>query len=186
MPSKLITAPTAEPITLAEAKLHLRVDSTDEDALITALIVAARQGAEQMTGRALMPQTWEIALDGFPDEIELQHPPLASITSVSYLDEASAAQTLSAAAYVIDSYSQPERLSLVADTEWPATLEQANAVIVRFVAGYASAAAIPQEIKQWMLLRIGLLYEHRESVAGSLAPLPFADRLLDAYRVGGL
>lgn len=184
MSLKLITAPAAEPVTLAEAKAHLRVDGTDDDVYITALIGAARQGAEHITERALMAQTWELALDAFEADIHLPRPPLASITSITYLNDGGALTTLDASAYLLDDYSEPARLLPAYGTTWPATRSQANAVLIRYVAGYASAAAVPQEIKSWMLLRIGLLYENRESaVAGvSIAELPFVDRLLDAYR----
>lgn len=191
MPAKLITAPASEPVTLAEAKLHLRVDlaSTVEDELIGALIVAARQGAEQMTGRALMLQTWELALDAFDAAVFLQRPPLVSITSVTYLDVAGASQTLAPTAYVLDSYSEPARLTPAANTCWPETLKQANAVTIRFQAGYADSDSVPQEIKSWMLLRIGALYANRESIVAdaraAFVELPF-DRLLSAYTVQGL
>lgn len=188
MPSKLITAPTAEPITLAEAKAHLRVDSTDEDALITALIVAARQGAETATGRALLPQTWELALDEFATEVRLSRAPVSAVDSVKYVDTDGVLQVLDPAAYLLDSHSEPARLTAQFGASWPATRSQANAVLIRYVAGYANAAAVPQEIKQWMLLRIGMLYENRESVAAgvSLAEMPFVDCLLDAYRIWSL
>jgi uncharacterized phiE125 gp8 family phage protein len=194
MPIKTITAPTSEPVTLLEAKMHCRViaDPQDaaahpEDAYLTALIVAARQAAEQMTGRALMTQTLEIALDEFPDEILLPRSPVASVTSVKYLDLSGVLQTLSSDDYVFDDYSTPPRIYADYHICWPAVRDQRNSVLVRYVAGYASAALVPQEIKSWMLLRIGMLYENRESViAGvSIAEVPHVDRLLDAYRVWG-
>lgn len=184
---KLIAAPVSEPVSLAEAKLHLRVESdfTDDDALISALVVSARQSAEHLTGRAIMPQTLELALDEFQDEISLPRPPIASITSVKYLDQDEALQTLGADAYLLDDHSEPSRIVPAYGTSWPATLDQSNAVLIRYVAGYADAAAVPQEIKSWMLLRIGMLYESRESaVQGApIAELPYVDRLLDPYRI---
>lgn len=188
MSLKLITAPVAEPITLTEAKAHLRITGADDDTYITSLIVAARQGAEHITGRTLMAQTWELALDWFEDAIRLPRPPLTSITSVKYLDDAGALQTMSASAYLLDDHSEPARLLPAYDTSWPATRTQANAVLIRYVAGYASAATVPQEIKNWMLLRIGMLYGSRESVVIGvpIAELPFVDRLLDAYRSWGV
>jgi uncharacterized phiE125 gp8 family phage protein len=66
VPIKLITAPIAEPVTLPEAKLHLRVDTTDDDTLITTLITAAREMAETITRRALVSQQWKIVADRFP------------------------------------------------------------------------------------------------------------------------
>lgn len=188
MSLKLITAPTAEPVTLTEAKAHLRVIGADEDTYITALIVAARQAAEHITGRALMAQTWELALDAFKAGISLPRPPLASITSIKYLNDAGALTTMDASAYLLDDHSEPARLLPAYGATWPATRNQANAVLIRYVAGYANAAAVPQEIKSWILLRIGLLYENRESVVAgvSIAELPFVDRLLDASKVWGL
>lgn len=204
MSLKLITAPTAEPITVTEAKAHLRVVGTDDDTLITALIVAARQSAEHITGRALMPQTWELALDEFPNvalwslrrvsdgqermAIKLPKPPFSSITSVSYVDADGVTQTIASSGYQLDSHSEPARLMPAYGASWPSTRDQANAVLIRFAAGYANAAAVPQEIKQWMLLRVGMLYENRESVAAgvTLAEVPFVDRLLDAHKVWSL
>lgn len=188
MSAKLITAPASEPITLAEAKAHLRVDVTDEDSLITALIVAARQAAEHITGRALMTQTWEVAFDEFDESgLWLQYPPLVSITSITYLDEDGAPQTLDAADYVLNDYDEPAVIKPAADVSWPATLCQPNVVTVRYVAGYANAAAVPQAIKQWILLRVGSMYAHREEMGpANLAELPFADSLLEAYKVYGV
>lgn len=185
MALKVITPPAAEPLTLAEAKAHLRVDGIDEDSYITALIVAARQGAESVTGRALMTQTLELAMDAFPDLISIPRPPLASITSITYVDEDGVTQTLAPSAYAVNSHAQPAAIAPVYGTAWPATRAQANAVLVRYVAGYATAADVPQEIKQWMLLRIGMLFENRESVAAGVqfSALPFVDSLLDPYRV---
>jgi uncharacterized phiE125 gp8 family phage protein len=188
MSLKLITAPASEPITLAEAKLHLRVDSTDDDTLITTLVVAARQGAEHITGRAIISQTLELALDEFDDVIRLPRPPLVSITSIKYLNDAGVLTTMAEADYILDGHSEPARITPAYGTTWPTTRCQQNAVLIRYVAGYANAAAVPQEIKQWMLLRIGMLYENRESVSAgvTLAELPYVDRLLDAYRFWGV
>lgn len=183
---KLITAPTEEPVTLAEAKLQCRVDGTDEDALLTALIKAARELAENQTGRALCTQTWELALDAFPAaEIELPLPPVQSITSIKYLDASAVEQTLSADVYALDSYGSLRHWVLPAyGAAWPAALAAANAVKIRFVAGHG-AAAVPQGIKQWMLLQIGHWYAVRESVnvGSSVNELPFVGALLDPYRL---
>lgn len=193
MSIKVITGPIAEPITLAEAKLHCRVFVSDEDALITSLIVAARQAVEGKTRRVLMQQTLERALDCFrepgaarkPHRLVIPCPPLASITSIKYLNTAGELTTLDPAEYVLDDHSEPARVTPANGTCWPETYAQANAVLIRYTAGYASAAAVPQQIKSWMLMRIGMLYENRESVAAgiSLAEVPFVDSLLDPYRV---
>lgn len=187
MALKLITAPAAEPLSLAEAKLHLRVDHADEDTLITALIVAARGCAEHETGRALVTQTWELVLDAFPEAFVLRKPPIASVTSVKYIDPATGAeQTLDLADTLLDEISEPGYLVPAYGKAWPEARATANAVRVRYVCGYGNAAAVPAAIKQWMLLAIGTMYEQRgTAVAGTFAPLPdrFWGALLDPYRL---
>lgn len=188
MTLKLITAPATEPVTLAEAKAQCRVDGADEDALITALIVAARQEAEHALGRALITQTWERVVDAFPQaELELGMPPVQSITSITYVDQAGSTQTLAGAAYVLDADSTPAFVLPAVTYSWPDTLDTANAVRVRFVAGYGNAAAVPQAIKTWVLMRVATLYKFREEAAVGVSvtevPSRHLDRLLDPYRV---
>ena len=192
MTLRLITPPALEPVSLTEAKLHLRVDGSDEDDLITALIVAARQAAEHQLDRALVTQTWERRFDAFPAaELELGMPPVQSITSVTYYDADEVLQTMDAADYALDAYRLPGWAVPAYGTTWPSTLDTPNAVRVRFVAGYGDTASdVPEAIRQWMLMRIGTLYKHREQVVAgmSVAELPgaFVDRLLDPYRVHAL
>lgn len=195
MSVKTITPPAAEPVSVQEAKLHLRLiadvaDTTPhpEDGLIASLIVAARQGAEHITGRALMPQTLELALDRFCDGIKLPRPPFASIESIKYIDPEGVTQTIATGAWRVDDYSEPALVLPPYGEAWPTTRAQENAVLIRYVAGYANAAEVPAQIKSWMLLRIGMLYENRESVTAgvTLAELPQIDRLLDAERIWSL
>lgn len=185
MPLILITEPTAEPVTLAEAKAHCRVEVADDDALIGVLIGAAREQVEHILGRALMTQTWERVLDAFPaGAIELGMPPVQSITSIKYLDAAGAEQTLAPSAYALDADSLPGWALPDADTDWPDTQAVANAVRVRFAAGYASAAAVPDSIKQWILIHVGYWYGNREAAAAvEMKRLPYVDCLLDRWRV---
>jgi uncharacterized phiE125 gp8 family phage protein len=184
---KLITAPAAEPVLLADAKAHLRVTDSTEDALIGILITAAREAAEARTGRRLITQTWELQLDAFPSaEIEIPVQPVASITSVQYVDTAGTLQTLAADQYTLDEETLLSAWVLPADgVTWPATRDVADALRVRFVAGYGAAGtAVPASIRQWMLIAIGSMYSQRESTAGGqLAEVPrdFVHGLLDAY-----
>jgi uncharacterized phiE125 gp8 family phage protein len=188
MALKLITAATALAVSLVEAKAHLRIDVSDDDTLLTAMITAATEAAEQATGRAIMPQTWELTLDEFPAALELTRVPVASITSVIYADLDGVDQTLSALLYSLDNYDDfgPAYVVPAYDTEWPDTRDQINAVKVRYVAGYANAAAVPESIKSWIKLQVGAMYENREQetvASGHSVPLGFADRLLDRYKV---
>lgn len=188
---RVLTPPAAEPVSITEAKLHLRVDGTDEDALITALIVAARAAAEHETGRSLVTQTLRLTLDAFPADggIELLRGPVQSITQVQYVDAAGSTQTLSGSLYALDNaseYSSHYLLPAYGST-WPATREQANAVWVDYVAGYGNAAAVPQAIKQWILLAVGDMYANRERSAEKPAvPHGFVAGLLDRYRLWGV
>ena len=182
----LITAPTAEPVTLTEAKAHLRVTAADDDTLITSLIVAARHWAEGFTGRALITQTWDLYLDAFPEwELTLPKPLLQSITSIAYTDTNGASQTLATDQYLVDSKSEPGRITPAYGLVWPSTRWQTNAVKVRLVAGYADAAAVPGPVKSACLLMLGELYARRESaiVGAPIASVPVsAEYLLWPYR----
>jgi uncharacterized phiE125 gp8 family phage protein len=183
----VITAPATEPVTLAEAKLHCKVDGTEDDALITALIAAARQQAEHRTGRALITQTLEVVLDAFPDAVKLPMPPAVSITSIKYIDMVGVQQTLDTSAYSLDKDSQPGWVTPAYDTNWPETYNVPNAVRVRYVAGYGTAADVPQSIKAWILMAVAALYTQREGIAvGNMntvneIPRDFFAGLLDPY-----
>lgn len=190
MALKLIIAPAAEPISVDEAKLHLRVDGTDDDLLIAALITAAREQAEHRTGRALVNQNWELALDDFPaGEIELPKVPASSIVSVKYLNAGGNEQTIAGANYGLDNYGLRHWVIPADGYSWPDTNGGANNVKVQFVAGYGDATAVPASIKNWMKLAIGTWYSSREG-AGDVQtyalPRDFMDGLLDAYRVNVL
>lgn len=207
MPLQLVTPPAEEPVSLADAKLHLRVDISDDDALITALISAARQAAEMLTGRQIATARWKLVLDSFPGPslmasfassragdpfslpgyaILLPKSPLASVVSIQYLDMSGSWQTMPATDYTVDAACEPARITPVFGKIWPISLPQIGAVAVTFDAGYGSAASVPEGIKAWMKLRIDSLYNHRGETAvvtGRLEPMPYVDRLLDPFRV---
>lgn len=197
MTLKLVTAPTVEPITWAQAQAHLRAPDDDED-LVTALIGAVRQhidGPDGLLQRALVTQTWDLYLDKFPcSEIRIPLPPLQSVVSVKYDDKDGNEQTVSDANYSVDTISQPGWLLPDSGTPWPTTFNGVNAVRVRFIAGYPPgtdspvdlAANVPLPIKQWMLLQIGTFYLQRETlvIGQSVQNLPWMyEGLLQGYRV---
>ena len=190
----LKTEPAIEPISTAEAKLHLRVDGTDEDSLIASLIVAARGDAETITRRALITQTWELVLDAWPakDWFEIPLPPLQSVTSIKYTDSDGDEHTFDASNYVVDTDSEPGRVRLVDTADWPTVdLYPLSAIRVQFVAGYGSAGtSVPMRIRQAMYLMIGHYYENREAVINStganIQTLPMGvSNLLQTYRMFG-
>lgn len=182
----LITAPATEPVTLAEAKAHLRIEHALDDAYVTTLISAARQHVEDLCWRGLVTQTWELVLDSFPEggEVELPRGVLASISSVKYLDANGIEQTLAATEYEADAVSVPGRLVLGYDKSWPSTRDVWNAVRIRYVVG-TTDATVPTPLKQAILLLVSQMYEHRTpEIVGSVGKVGFAvDALCAPYRL---
>lgn len=190
MALKLITAPAENPVDSATVKAHLRVIGSSEDSLIaiyTSAATSALDGPTGLLGRALVTQTWEYVLDSFPSEwIELPLPPLQSVTSIKYIDTDGVEQTLSSARYTVDSASDPGGVVVDADG-WPETYDTVNAVKIRFVAGYASAADVPAPIRAAMLLHIGDLFENRQiGTERQVFTNPAYDALTYPYRKLGL
>lgn len=178
--------PAAEPISLSEAKLHLKIDDSSpstnpDDTLITGLIVAARRWCEDYQNRAYITQTWSLYLNRFPRHdhyIEIPKPPLQNIVSLSYKDGSGVLQTVSfldpsgtylieTDEYIVDASRRPGRLWLKNSATWPITLHEANAVIIQFVAGYGAATDVPAEIKSAILMKLSDLYENRGDVAAN-------------------
>ena len=165
----LKTAPTVEPLTLTEAKEQIRVTWDEENNLINLLIAVARMRIEEYINRALITQTWNMYLDAFPAKnaaIEIVPTPLISVTSIAYTDEDGAAQTLTENTdFTVDKHLTPGRIVPIYAGSWPIVRTIPNAVTLEFVSGYgATAASVPSPIRQAMLLLIGHLFEHRESV----------------------
>lgn len=182
-------APATEPVSLEEARSHLRVDFDDDDALITALIEAATAHLDGWTGilgRAIITQTWRQDFPNFGCELRLPLHPVASITSVTYYDGDNVQRTLANSYYELLKDGGGAYVALKPDQSWPGTKSRAAAVSVTFVAGEATA---PGAIKAAILLMIGHLYENREAVnIGNIVnALPLAvDALLAPYRRVGV
>ena len=168
-------APATEPVTLIEAKAHLGVTISDDDARIQALITAARERAESYMQKSLVSQTWSAKFDSFPliDSIRLPGP-LLSITSVGYTDEDGEAQTFTG--YTLDAAGG--RILLDYEAEWPDTRDIENAVTITFVAGYTT---VPESIKAAIKLQIELMYD-RPDVGYASALTSSISSLLGFYR----
>jgi uncharacterized phiE125 gp8 family phage protein len=185
----LVTGPTSEPLGLAEAKEHLRVDGAEEDLLIDGYITAARTWAEEFTGRALVTQTWEAHFACWPQDgvLELPLPPLQSVTTVKYTDDGGVERTLGATVYRVVTEVEPGRIVLAPQQAWPSeTLDAGLPVVVRFVCGYGQPAAVPASVRQGLRWLIGHMYENREAVTmAALMPqqVPMSAKwALDPYR----
>jgi uncharacterized phiE125 gp8 family phage protein len=213
----LYTAPASEPIIIADVEAHSRlgsgyIASLGETSAANIFIAAVRQKCEAITRRQLINATWDLILDRFPcgnrSPIEIPLPPLQTITSISYIDPNGDTQVLSSSLYRVitdvksstdgqgnTTYTatpkcQPGIVLPIVGQSWPATQDDIAVVTIRFAAGYGSAgSAVPEGIKNWMLLNIANLWENRETetmAAGRLTQIDIstlADGLLDDYRI---
>jgi uncharacterized phiE125 gp8 family phage protein len=182
MSLQLTTPPAIEPVTLAEAKAHLKLDTADEDALLTTLITAARARAEWHTGRAFITQAWTLRLDAWPYDgiAEIPLPPLASVIEVAVITDDGIRTVLDRAVYYVDKASGPGRLVL-ADTP-PPRLRRKDCVEIAFTAGYGSATtSVPEAIREAILEIVADLHTHRGDEYGAVGLAGQA--LLAPYRV---
>jgi len=195
MPLILISAPAVEPVTLAEAKAHLRVDDTAEDTLIASLIVTSRLHVEAVAGLALVTQSWSWYIDAWPPglaghAVRLPLRPVQSIEAVRLYDEAGTAATLDPATYFLDGTAAPPRLIRHGAVPWTRPGRVANGIEIAFTAGYGNAAAdVPAPIRQAVLLLVAHWYEHRSPLEEGAHPAPLPDMvsdLLAPYRAARL
>lgn len=201
---KLVTGPTSNPVTLAEAKLFLRVDHTADDTLINALIPTATAVVENFTNRKLISQTWDYFLDGFPMNknqpwwdgvregrlsemltacryITVPLSPISAVTYIKTFDDADAEYTMPSGDYQFDGSSEPGRVALRMSAVWPATvLRPMNGVVVRCVVGYSSAASVPSPLKQALLDVLTQMYQCRGEYDGQISKIAMA--LMSPYR----
>lgn len=171
----LISGPAVEPLELGEVKGHLRVEHSEDDLWLRGAIVAVRQRMENFLGRGLITQTWEAAWDEWPEEeLVLRPAPLQSVTWVKWVGADGVEGTVGGERYLADTRAALGRVVLRGGMSWPwpaGGLAAANGVVARYVVGYGPKARdVPQIIRSAMLLWVGDLYEHRESVVvGTIA-----------------
>jgi uncharacterized phiE125 gp8 family phage protein len=189
----LVTAPTREPVSLAEVKLQCRVDHDDEDALFLSWIRVAREHIEAYTGRACLPQTWDDKRR-FPSaacKLVLPMAPVVSVTSVTYRDVNGISQVWSSAKYRVVNPAGPTSarawIELVSGESYPDTDDTEDAVTIRAQYGYASIGVVPSSLKAAMLLLVEHWYVNRGavvvSVGGTATELPMGvDSLLWRYK----
>lgn len=159
------TPATTYPVSVGDVLTHSRIDSHDDDTYLAGLIIKATRAIERELDRQFITATWKLYLDEFPGEILLRKLPVASVTSVAYVDTAGSAQTLAATEYQTD-YTAPDspgRIRPAYGKTWPSTrADTYNAVTVTFTAGYGAASAVPQTIKHAICMMVGHWYENRE------------------------
>jgi hypothetical protein len=189
--NKLMTPPAVEPVSVAEAKQHARIEYPDDDALVAGLITAARQVCELELARAFVSQTWETYLHGWPSAwgssgtpyhggyipqtlgypysplamIQIDNPNLISVASIHYVDTNGAVQSLDPSAYQVDP-GAPGRIYPGYGQAWPAVRSFPGAITVNYLAGYGPAATdVPECIRTAIKMMVAELYENRELTA---------------------
>jgi uncharacterized phiE125 gp8 family phage protein len=185
----LVTPPGAEPVTREEAKAHARIDGTDEDARVDALIAAARADVENRTGRVLVTQSWRIVRDAVPRGgiVRLAPAPVQAVTAVTVFGDDGAPQVVPADEYAVDVASSPGRLVLQRGLGWYG--RSVNGFEVDITCGYGGPEAVPAPLKHAVLMLVAYWFEVREAAAYGVIAGPVASRtaaLLAPYRVARL
>ncbi len=168
MPLIPISGPAVEPVSLGEAKAHLRVDGTDEDLLISSLITAARVHIEQTLMQAMITQSWRLVRDDWPADgpVEIALGPVQQVSEIRVLDADGSSQIIPASDYLVDTASAPVRIVRAAAAVWPAPTRAINGIEIDFSAGYGdSPSDVPQPLRQAILLLVAHWFERREPVA---------------------
>jgi uncharacterized phiE125 gp8 family phage protein len=185
---ELSTGPSIEPVTVAEAKSHMRVDDATDDTLIGNYIVAARRWAERFTNRQFIEATWKLHMPQFPEEIRLPLPPTSSVTSIVYIDTDGNTQTLDSGEYQTNLKTEPALIKPAYSTSWPDIRGgDYNSVTVTYVTGYGTATTdVPEDIRTAIRILVSHFYEAREPiiVGSAISVVPRSvDALLWPYRV---
>lgn len=196
----LIEAPTVEPITTTELALHLRLDDQasplDDEAELSSLITAARQQVENMIGGSLITTTWKLTRDRFASlsrdasvGVTLPVFPAQSVTSITYVDDEGATQTLAASGYTLTGANGKKRGVVIPSygNNWPFTRDVLEAVTITFKAGFGDAPVdVPEPLRRAVLQYAATLYAQRESVwlaNGQVVTAPHGwTDIIDQYR----
>ncbi|WP_068317169.1 head-tail connector protein [Polycladidibacter hongkongensis] len=179
--------PQSEPVDLAQLHMHLRLSHSEEDPLLTRLIVAAREQVELITQRALISRPFRLYLDQLPSEpvVRLPKAPVSSLQSITLYDEDGEPQALSLESLRKDLAANPPRLRLPAHAYTPG--KAANGAEIDFLAGYgASTASVPAGLRQAVILLVAFWFERRlgeqEELLCSLRPHGLVEAL-SPYKV---
>jgi uncharacterized phiE125 gp8 family phage protein len=185
-----VIPPLTEPVSLAEARAHLRLDTTDTDATLAGYIITARQYAEAYTRRAFLTQTWDASFDyDWPTvrgcvRLDLPLAPVISVSSVTYTDADSITQTVDSTDYLVRGTGAENFPYIVPDdgVTFPETLAIPETIRVRFIAGYGSQLGdVPEPIRTAILLHTEILYDRNPASMAVLQAV--RDSLLDPFRI---
>lgn len=191
----LDTEPAEEAVTTTELKSFAKIDTSADDTLIGVMNTAARKMIEDCLAQSFVNTTFTLSFDQFPTTLdcnlgrpffEIYRTPLSSVTSIQYVDEDEATQTLAATEYDVDTLKKPGRIVQADGVTWPDVFSKPNVVTVTFVAGHGAAATdVPEKIKQLIKLLFAHWYEHRESMSDrSWSEIPWTiQNLINQERV---
>jgi uncharacterized phiE125 gp8 family phage protein len=190
----LVTPPAAPPISLAEIKAQVRVEDGSEDALLMGYVRSATDMVEQMSGLRLIDQTWEYSTDAFPERcgwLRLPLAPLLAVEQITYVNEQGISLTLDSSVYLVRGIGsvQPGRIILGANQQWPTTWRGAGAVVIRARYGWLDHNAVPEALRQAVMMLAAHWFDNRSTTAagpdyGPVSHTPFGVReLVEPYRV---
>lgn len=191
MKYQISSQPAVEPVSLSEAKDHLRIDGSDEDTYLATIITASRKYCEQYCNRAFITQTWLQYPNDFTDGIKLSINPVQSVTSITYYDTDGNSQTLAANQYQVDLSADICRIYEAVNVDFPDVQdEKINPITITYVSGYGDAATdVPMDIIHAIKLMISHLFQNREMInvgqgISTQIPMPDAVKvLLNNYRL---
>ena len=169
MSAILLSPPASEPISLADAKLFLRVEHDADDDLIAALIAAARVQLEAQTRRALITQGWRLTRDVWPASgaLPILPVPLRQVTAIGVYDSAGMLQMLDVGDFHIDTVSAPAMLAFRRGA-LPAPGRRNGGIEIDIEAGYGDEPTdVPEPFKQAIRLLVAHWYENRRIIAAS-------------------
>lgn len=176
-----IAAPATTAVALADAQRQVRSSSNEDNAVLEDAIAAATEHVEADTWRRFITQGWRQTFDAWPaDALRLRFPPLISVESVKYIDPDGALQTLDPSVYVVRTMETPGEIRLKRGKSWPSIADEPDAVRVEFTCGYGDVTAVPPAARRAILMLVGTMFAHRESVISGtiVAELPHGYELL--------
>lgn len=182
MPRTLVTAPSGDVVTTAEAKAFAKIDHSSEDTLIASLVDTAEDLVARHIARELLSATYDFHFDSWPgsDVLPIELAPVSSVTSVSYVDTAGTTQVLATSVYTVDLSTEPARIYLAYNQTWPTARAMRKAITVRAVVGYANAAAVPEGIKTAIKAAVAYWLDNRGCAPDGLPDI--AKNIANRYR----